>query len=89
MAEEWISKRQGLFDDGKSVQFAITDKESGFLIGGIGFDIHKEDENAELGYWIGHSYWHKGCCSEAATAIVKYIFETLELNRICGGIHDS
>jgi RimJ/RimL family protein N-acetyltransferase len=56
MAEEWIGKRQVLFDEGRSVQFVITDKEKGFFIGGIGFDILKEDENAELGYWIGAAY---------------------------------
>ena len=83
MAEEWISKRQVLFDEGRSIQFTITDKEKGFFIGGIGFDIHKEDENAELGYWIGAAYWHKGFCSEAAVTVVKYIFEELSLNRIC------
>jgi len=83
MAEEWISMRQKSFDEGKSVQFLITDKPNGFLIGGIGLTISKEDENAELGYWIGKPYWHKGYCSEAGAAVMKYGFEVLALNRIC------
>ena len=83
MAEEWISKRQAMFDEGKSAQFLITDKPNGFLIGGIGLTTFKEDENAELGYWIGKPYWHKGYCSESALAVIKYGLEELALNRIC------
>ena len=83
MAEEWISLRQKTFDEGKSAQFLVTDKRNGFLIGGIGLTIFKEDENAELGYWIGTPHWHKGYCSESALAVIKYGLEELALNRIC------
>jgi RimJ/RimL family protein N-acetyltransferase len=83
MAEEWISKRQAMFDEGKSAQFLVTDKLNGFLIGGIGLTIYKDDENAELGYWIGTPHWHKGYCSESALAVIKYGLEELALKRIC------
>ena len=82
-AEEWISLRQKMFDEGKSAQCFVTDKRNGFLIGGIGLTIFKEDENAELGYWIGIPYWYKGYCSESALAVIKYGLEELALNRIC------
>jgi RimJ/RimL family protein N-acetyltransferase len=66
-----------------SVQFAITHREKGFLIGGIGLNnINKEHENAELGYWIGKPYWGKGYCTEAARTVLKYGFEVMRLNRI-------
>jgi RimJ/RimL family protein N-acetyltransferase len=54
MAEEWISKRQAMFDEGKSAQFLVIDKRNGFLIGGIGLTIFKDDENAELGSGSAH-----------------------------------
>ena len=82
MAEEWIGRHQERFDKGEGVSFAITHREEGSFIGGIGLDINKEHENAELGYWIGKPYWNSGYCTEAARAVVRYGFEVLRLNRI-------
>ena len=82
MAEEWISKHQEHFERGESVQFAISHREQGFFMGGIGLNINKEYEHAEIGYWIGKPYWNQGYCTEAAQAVLKYGFEVLELHRI-------
>ncbi len=83
MAEDWISKRQNIFEEGKGVSFAITHREQGYLIGCISLEnINRTYESAELGYWIGQPYWHKGYCTEAAEAVLRYGFEVLGLNRI-------
>ena len=82
MAEEFISKRQREFEGGKSVQFAITHREQGYLIGGTGMQLEEIHQKASIGYWIGKPYWGKGYCTEAASAVVKYGFEALGLNRI-------
>ena len=81
-AEEWISGHQENFDRGVDIQFAIIDREQGFLIGGIGININKEFENAEIGYWIAKRYWGNGYCTEAAGAVLGYGFEVMGLNRI-------
>ena len=52
LAEEWIGKRKKEIEENKSVQFVITLKEQGSIIGGIGLMMKQEHENAELGYWI-------------------------------------
>jgi ribosomal-protein-alanine N-acetyltransferase len=80
-AIEWLGKREESYERTGSPQFAITHKD-GYFIGGIGMTLHKEHENAELGYWIGKPYWEKGYCTEAAHAVVKYGFEMIGLNRI-------
>jgi RimJ/RimL family protein N-acetyltransferase len=82
MAEEWIGSRQESFDKGEGVEFAITNRQEGYLIGGIGLKLDKANARAELGYWIGKPYWNQGYCTEAARAVVKYGFEVLKLNRI-------
>lgn len=69
------------FEEGKEVCFAITEKRERQLIGCIGFNIDRENEKAELGYWIGKEYWGKGYCSEAGRAVVDYCFDELDLNR--------
>jgi|TARA_B100000315_G_scaffold242448_1_gene264633 RimJ/RimL family protein N-acetyltransferase len=79
MAEQWIGTHQGAFDKGERVQFAIVDGEKELPIGGIGLNINKEYENAEIGYWIGKPYWGNGYCTEAAKAVLNYGFEVLRL----------
>jgi ribosomal-protein-alanine N-acetyltransferase len=53
-------------------------------VGTIG--LHPMDDiyrmNAELGYWIAEPYWGMGIASEAIVKMVKYGFETFELDRI-------
>lgn len=82
IAEKWIGTHQEEFAQGKLVNFAITSREQGYLIGAIGLTINKEHKNAELGYWIGKPYWNNGYCTEAAKAVLRYGFEVLDLNRI-------
>ena len=84
MAEEWIGTHQESFEKGEAIEFAITHRQEGFLIGGIGLRIDKHSELAEIGYWIGKPYWRKGYGTEAAHAVLKYGFEVLGLNRING-----
>ena len=38
--------------------------------------------NAELGYWIKEDEQNKGYCTEASKALIKFRFETLNLNKI-------
>jgi len=82
MAEEWISSHQERFDRGKLVNFAITRRVKGVLIGCVDLTIAKSFERAELGYWIGKPYWNQGYCTEAAQAVLKHAFKVLGLNRI-------
>ena len=80
-AIDFLSKREESYERTGSPQFAITHKDGNF-IGGIGLNVNKTHESAELGYWIGKPYWGKGYCTEAAHAILKHGFEVMRLNRI-------
>ena len=82
MAEEWINTHQGGFDSGEDVTFAITRKSDAQLIGAIGLSINKANQLAEMGYWLGVPYWNQGYCTEAARVLIRYAFETLDLNRV-------
>jgi RimJ/RimL family protein N-acetyltransferase len=82
VAEEWISTHQPKFEAGELVNFAITLRTSGELIGAIGLSIDQRFERAELGFWIGRLYWNNGYCTEAGRAVFQYGFLVLKLNRI-------
>ncbi len=81
-AKLWIEKQPQLWNEGKSAVFAICLKDSGELVGAAGLEINQPDENAELGYWIGKTYWHQGYCTEAASQVMSFGFDELGLHKI-------
>ena len=82
VAEDWIGGHQEIFDQGKGANFAITLKLDRALIGAIGLMGMTKGHQAELGYWIGKSYWNQGYCTEAANAVLRYAFCDLALVRV-------
>lgn len=82
MAEQWISTLAPKINRGELASFAVTRISSGELVGAISLRVDREFDRAALSYWIGVPYWGLGYCTEAASIIVKYGFENLQLNRI-------
>jgi RimJ/RimL family protein N-acetyltransferase len=56
----------------------------GRAVGGIG--IHPQADilrkNAELGYWLAEEFWGNGIISKAIPQMIKFAFETYDINRI-------
>ena len=77
MAEEFIQARQEKFEEGKSVDFAVVHRADKVFVGGISLALDRQNEKAEIGYWIGKPYWGQGYCTEAARAILEYGFEVI------------
>jgi putative acetyltransferase len=81
---ESLEIMQTLFID-KYECWAIVYKEDGKVIGSIGYekDQKRPEINCrELGYAMGEDYWGKGIMTEAAKAVIRYGFETLELDMV-------
>lgn len=82
-AHEFIEIRAKADEDGSTFGWAITQKNSGELIGSIGLhDVQPEAGRAELGYWLGEPYRGSGYTTEAARRVVSWSFEVLDLYRI-------
>ncbi|RLJ31066.1 RimJ/RimL family protein N-acetyltransferase [Chryseobacterium sp. 7] len=79
-ARSWLKMSKEAFENHTGYIFAIRNKE-GQIMGGIGLS-DRDDDKAELGYWIGVPYWNKGLVTEAAKAIVDFGFKKLEFNKI-------
>ncbi|HFU4085155.1 TPA: GNAT family N-acetyltransferase [Streptococcus suis] len=68
--------------------YALVHKETGQVIGSIGLMIGKQggldlpDSEAEIGYWIGHSFWGQGLVPEASQVLLDYGFSQLNLEKI-------
>jgi [ribosomal protein S5]-alanine N-acetyltransferase len=82
MAEKWIANHADWFQRDEQAVFAVTLKTDAALIGCVGLRIDRDDDRAELGYWIGRPYWGQGYCTEAVRAVLAFGFAELGLNRI-------
>jgi RimJ/RimL family protein N-acetyltransferase/catechol 2,3-dioxygenase-like lactoylglutathione lyase family enzyme len=85
VAEEWIGSHPARRMRGEALVFAIELAEGGELIGAIGLELALAHRRAEIGYWIGRPFWGRGYATEAASAVVRYAFDELDLNRIHAG----
>lgn len=61
-------------------------EKDGNAIGSISVvRISEKSEIAELGYCLGHAYWNQGIMSEAAKAVIDYLFREVGFHRIAIG----
>lgn len=82
MAKAWIESHALAHEEGTQVNYAVTMRSDGALIGSISFAVNKFSQWAELGYWIGKPYWGNGYGTEAGRAMVDLGFHKLGFNRI-------
>src|SRR5579863_6697543 len=68
-----------LTQDPDKLWLAITLRDDGIQIGGVGLRVDEQQQHAELGYWLGVQYWGKGYATEAAQEMLRYGFEDLGL----------
>ncbi len=62
--------------------FCIALKTDNQLVGEIGLHLNKDQNNAQLGYWIAEKFWGQGLATEATGAVLKFGFEVLNLQKI-------
>ena len=63
--------------------WAIIDKQSGRLIGSIGFEedyLRPNVRSKELGYSLSEDFWGRGIMTEATRRLIEYAFEFLKLD---------
>ncbi|MBQ4154746.1 MAG: GNAT family N-acetyltransferase [Clostridia bacterium] len=71
----------GAYDNIKTYNWVISfDKKA---IGSISVvRLSDKCEYAELGYCLGYEYWNNGFMSEAANAVIEYLFSEIGVNRV-------
>jgi RimJ/RimL family protein N-acetyltransferase len=78
-ADLWIRSAKQLRPE---THFAIAVGDE--AIGAIGIEL-KDDvyrRSAEIGYWLGESYWGRGIATEAVAAATEWAFKHFDLDRI-------
>lgn len=65
------------------IRWAITLKPDDVLIGTCGFHAYNQhNQRAEIGYELSADYWRKGIMREAVSAVLDFLFNTLEVHRV-------
>lgn len=86
VTDDWVKS----YSDENYYQWAIVLKDNGDEpIGSMAVVNMKENVSmAHVGYCIGKPWWHKGITSEALKAVMDFLFDVVEVNRI-EARHDS
>lgn len=77
--EEWVEA----YASESYYHWAIVLKEKGEPIGSIAVVHMNEDVSmVQIGYCIGKTWWHNGLTVEALKAVMDFLFDIVEVNRI-------
>lgn len=80
---------------GRDETYAIVLRETGEPIGSAGLieneysDMDLEDDEAEVGYWIGMDHWGNGYAGEAVRRLLQHAFDDLNKSGIWGSYFDE
>ena len=70
------------FQDGPSIEWGMVQKETGKLIGTMGFNKYKIGFKGDVGFGLNGAFCKRGFAAEALRAAVRYGFDELKLHRI-------
>lgn len=73
-AARWISQRKRAWAEGRSVDLAVTDRQSGAVIGEVGLSGFDPARRAALvGWWIADGWRNQGRASEAVGLVLDWV----------------
>ncbi|OWA10251.1 GNAT family N-acetyltransferase [Streptomyces sp. CS159] len=82
-AGRFLARCREMADDGTGVRVAVSRTGDGAFVGWCGLSewtpVHR---SASLGYCLDEAMWGHGYATEAARALLRWAFDTLDLNRV-------
>jgi [ribosomal protein S5]-alanine N-acetyltransferase len=84
-AQTWVAQTAG---EDPTRNFAVETESR--LAGGIGLDLKSGNSRltAQVGYWLGESFWGRGLAAEALRAVTDYAFARFDLRRLEAGVFE-
>jgi RimJ/RimL family protein N-acetyltransferase len=78
-AEQWVR-----FASGRTPETAFAIAVEDQAVGGIGLELHDDVERcaAEIGYWLGRTFWGRGLATAAVRGLTAHAFEAHGLTRV-------
>jgi RimJ/RimL family protein N-acetyltransferase len=82
-AIELINWLNGHYERQESVDWGITLHGGDRLIGMCGtYEWNRSDRHVDIGYHILPAYWGQGYATEAARAVIRWCFDSLDVHRV-------
>lgn len=82
-ADAWWQRVENRMAEGKALQFAICQQDSGQVIGScVLFAYEEAHGRVEIGYVLGQAYWGQGYAREAVQRLLAFCFEDVGIRHI-------
>jgi len=82
-AERFIATCRQIAEEGSGARLAMDRSSDGAFLGWCGLTRYNRDHRtASLGYCLTEAAWGLGYATEAARALLKWAFDSLDLNRV-------
>lgn len=92
-AEESLQVIKNVFHGAQC--YAICEKDANIAIGAVELklnghtDMTDQEDECELGYWLGKPFWGRGYMPEAAGALIRHGFVNLKMSAIWCGYYEG
>ncbi|WP_160007427.1 GNAT family N-acetyltransferase [Nocardioides sp. AX2bis] len=82
-ADQFLARCRQVAEDGTGARVAVDRADDGVFLGWCGLTRWNADyRSAALGYCFSEAAWGHGYATEAAGAVLRWAFDTLDLNRV-------
>src|SRR5919199_5111348 len=81
-AREYVRNTKLWWRDGASATFAITDAQTGQVLGSIGAHFHRNDSRATIGYWLAREARGRGATTRALKLLSDWALDELGIERL-------
>jgi RimJ/RimL family protein N-acetyltransferase len=81
-ARDWVARQPDFLRGGEAAHFAITDCDTGRLLGGIGLELHPDGGHPEIGYWLAGDARGRGAATRATRLVADWGLRALGLDAI-------
>jgi ribosomal-protein-alanine N-acetyltransferase len=82
-ADRFLATCRQLAEEGSGARLAIDRRSDGVFLGWCGLSqLNSDFRSASLGYCLTEAAWGQGYATEAAGGLLRWAFETLDLNRV-------
>lgn len=81
-AQSWIAQASAYWHAGSSAPFAITDADTGAVLGGVGFGWVGDERVGEIGYWLRAEVRGRGLTGRAVRLVSRWTLEELGWERL-------
>ena len=85
LLREWVQD----YDKPETYNWVLVLKETHMPVGNISVvNLNENSACAELGWCLGTAWWGQGYMPEAGNAVLRFLFETVGISRVCAH-HDG